>query len=432
MINRIIRIVSLGLLIVISGCSSLPSIDADWINQILYTPTPAPSNTPSPTPRTVDATQSVTGQPEPAVAEPRILRVWLPPQFNPNANNEAAGLLKERLNDFEAVHPGLQIDVRIKSESGEADLLNSLSITSMAAPDALPDLIALPRHNLETAAQKGLLEPLDDISRTLQNSEWYPYASEMSEVNGRSYGIPFAGDALVIVYRPELVWIKSWNDILLSDSQLLFSGADPQAEVALSLYASLGGELIDAQGDPTLDQELLTRVLELFARGRGVSLFPEAVENISSDDQVLQEYRARRAEMAIFHFSKYRDTQDGLFQPLMSLGDDAYFTFATGWMWALPAQSAENRQLSLELGEYLTEDVFLAPWINESGYLPTRGFAGEEDSDETVTALIEASHPPPSADTLLVLGPPVRDALIRVLNGEQPEAVARTVIEELP
>ena len=431
MINRIIRVICWGLLIFLAGCSSFESFDPDWINQILYTPTVEPTNTPAPTTPTVDATLSATGQPEPAVAEPRILRVWLPPQFNPNTNNEAAGLLKERLNDFEAAHPGLQIDIRIKSESGEADLLNSLSITSMAAPDALPDLIALPRTDLEAATQKGLLEPLDDISRTLQNSEWYPYANEMSEVNGRSYGIPFAGDALVIVYRPELVWIKSWDDILLSDSQLLFSGADPQAEVALSLYASLGGELIDAQGDPTLDQELLTRVLELVARGRGVSLFPEAVENVSSDEQVLQEYRARRAEMAIYHFSKYRDSQDGLFQPLMSLGDEAYFTFATGWMWSLPAQSAENRQLSIELAEYLTEDDFLAPWIHESGYLPTRGFAGEEAMDETVTALIEASRPAPSADTLLILGPPMRDALIRVLNGEQPDAVARSIIEVL-
>lgn len=365
------------------------------------------------------------------MAEPRILRLWLPPQYNPNTNNTAAELFKERLNNFEAAHPGLQIDVRIKSETGDADLLNSLSVTSMAAPGALPDLVALPRHDMESAAQKGLLEPLDDISGALQNSEWHPYAHELAEIDGTPYGIPFAGDALVIVYRPELVWIKNWNDILLSDSQLLFSGADPQGEVALSLYASLGGELVDAQGNPTLDQEPLTRVLELFARGRGVSLFPEAVESVSNDDQVLQEYRARRAEIAIFHFSRFRSSQDGLFQPLMGLGEEAYFTLATGWVWAVTSQATENQQLSIELAEYLTEEEFLVPWINEAGYLPTRVFSGDEDVDETVTAVIEASHPAPSADTMLVLGPLMRDALIRVLNGEQAEAVARSVVEEL-
>ncbi len=95
------------------------------------------------------------------MAEPEILRIWMPPQFNPNANNPAAVLLKKRLQDFEADHPGLEVDVRIKSESGDADLLSSLAITSMAAPNALPDLIALPRPSLESAAQKGLIKPLD-------------------------------------------------------------------------------------------------------------------------------------------------------------------------------------------------------------------------------------------------------------------------------
>jgi multiple sugar transport system substrate-binding protein len=431
MFDRILRIVCCVLVVFLSGCSSLESYDSDWLNQILYTPTPAPERTATPTPGAEEATQSPTGQPEPAVAEPRILRIWLPPQFNPNINNSSASLFKERLNDFEAAHPGLEIDVRIKSETGEADLLNSLSITSMAAPGAMPDLIALPRNSLESAAQKGLVLPLDEISRELQNPDWHPYARELAEIGGTSYGLPFAGDALVIVYRPELVWIKTWNDILLSEGRLIFAGADPQAEVALSLYASAGGELTDAQGDPTFDQDVLISVLELFSRGRGVSLFPEAVKNISIDDQVLQEYRTRRTEMAVFHFSKFRDSQDGLFQPLMGLGDETHYTFATGWMWALTNQPPDNQQLSIELMEYLTEDEFLSAWINETGYLPTRRFTVNEDANETVAAVIEASQAVPSADVLLVLGPHMQKALIRVLNGEQPEAVARSVIEEL-
>lgn len=430
MMNRIVRIVCCSLLVFLAGCSSLPSVDTDWINQILYTPTPAPEQTATSTPRPAETAETPTGQAEPAVAEPQILRLWVPPQFNPNTNNPAAVLLKERLNSFEGAHPGLQIDVRIKAETGEADLLNSLSITSMAAPQALPDLIALPRHALESAAQKGLVQPLDELSRDLQNPDWHPYAQELAEIDGTPYGLPFAGDALVIVYRPELVWIKSWNDILLSDSHLLFSGADPQAEVALSLYASAGGELTDAQGNPMLDQDVLIRVLELFSRARSVSLFPDAARNISSDEQVLQEYRSRRTEMAIFHFSKVRSAQDGLFQPLMSLSGDPHFTFATAWMWALTGQDPDNQELAIELANYLTEDDFLAPWIQEAGYLPTRRFSPDE-ADAAVTAVIEASQPIPSADTLLVLGPPIQQALVRVMTGEQPEAVARSVMEEL-
>ena len=431
MYDRILRSICLAALILLSGCSSLQDFDTDWIDQILYTPTPRPVETGTPTPLPTEPTQSTTGQPEPAVAEPRILRLWLPPQFNPNANNSSAELLKERLNNFEAAHPGLEIDVRIKAESGEADLLNSLSVTSMAAPSALPDLVALPRHGLVSASQKGLVQPLEEFTRELQNPEWYPYARELGEIDGTTYGLPFAGDALVIVYRPELVWIKNWDDILLSDSQLVFSGTDPQAEVALSLYASAGGELTDAQGNPTLDQDILIEVLDLFSRGRGVSLFPDAAWNITNDEQVLQEYRSRRTEMAILHYSRYRAAQDGLFQPLMSLSEEPYFTFAGGWMWAMTGAVADNESLSVELAEYLTNEEFLTSWINETGYLPTRRFAEGEELDDSTAAVIEASQPIPSQDTLLVLGPLMQNAVVRVLDGEQPEAVARSVIEEL-
>jgi multiple sugar transport system substrate-binding protein len=418
------------LLVFLVGCSSLPSIDREWINKILYTPTPVPpTSTPTSTPP--QSSQALTQQPEPAVAEPRVLRIWLPPQFNPNANNSAATLLKERLKDFEADHPGLEIDVRIKSESGDTDLLNSLAITSMAAPNALPDLIALPRHSLEAAAQKGLIKSLD-FSNQQQSTELYPYAQQLSEIDGTPYGFPFAGDALVMIYRPELVWIKSWDDILLSDGQLIFAGVEPQAETLLSLYASAGGELTDAQGKPTLNQDVLIKVLELFSRGRGVSLFPDAILNISTDDQVLQEYRNQRADIGILHFSKFRAPQDGLYQPLMGLGEEPHFSFSDSWLWALTGQTPEKQQLARDLAEYLTADEFLTPWIQDTGYLPTHRASTTDQVDATVQDVIQAAQPAPSADAVTVLGPLLQEALTRVLNGEQPDAVARSVIEKLP
>jgi multiple sugar transport system substrate-binding protein len=431
MIHRILRIAFCALLVFLTGCSSLPSIDREWINQILYTPTPAPSATPTPRLLQSQATQSLTQGPEQEGAEPRLLRVWLPPEFNPNSNNPAAALLKKRLNDFEAEHPGLQIDIRIKSEAGDADLLNSLAVTSMAAPGALPDLIALPRHALESAAQKGLIKPLD-LSHQAQSPELYSYAQKLSEIDGTPYGLPFAGDALVMTYRPELVWIKSWDDILLSNSQLIFAGADPQAETLLALYASAGGELTDAQGTPTLNQDVLTRVLELISKGRGVSLFPDAIKNISTDEQVLQEYRNQRADIGILHFSNFRASQDGLYQPLMGLGEEPHFTFTNGWMWALTGQTPESQQLAMDLAEYLTADEFLLPWVEDAGYLPTHHVTSGELADKTALDVIQAAQPLPSADIFAVLGPLMQEAVTRVLNGEQPDAVARTIIEKLP
>jgi multiple sugar transport system substrate-binding protein len=428
--NRFLRIASCGLLIILTGCSAFQSYDSDWLNRLLSTPTAASVTLAPSSPQPAQATEPATEPPQPAVTEPMILRVWLPPQFNPNTNTTSSSLLKQRLANFEAEHPGLEIDVRIKSESGEADLLNSLSITSMAAPGALPDLIALPRSALESAAQKGLVRPLADLSKDLPATDFYPYARDLGKVQGTTFGVPFAGDGLVIMYRPELVWIKNWDSILLSESQLVFAGADSSAQVGLSMYVSAGGEILDPQGKPTLDQETLTRVLDIFAKGRAATLFPDAAINISTEEQVMQEYRARRADMAIAHYSQYRSTQDGLVQPLMGV-DVEHLTFATGWVWALASQTSENRELSVELLQYLTADDFLRPWINETGYLPTRSSTLDETDSATIGPIIEAARLVPSNEVLQVLGPLMQEALVRVMNGEQPDAVARSVNDKL-
>jgi multiple sugar transport system substrate-binding protein len=428
--NRILRIVLCASLLILTGCSSLQSYDQDWINSLLFTPTPVPAVTSTTLPQPTPATQSVTEQPQPAVTEPTSLLIWLPPQFNPNLNAIASTLLKQRLTSFEAEHPGYVIDVRVKSEDGEANLLNSLAITSMAAPEAVPDLIALPRASLEAAAQKRLVQPLDGLSADIQSTQWFPYARELGKVDGTTYGLPFAGDALVIIYRPELVWIKNWDSILLSESHLTFAGADPEARVGLALYVSAGGELQDAQGKPTLDQEILSRVLELFAKGMAADIFPDASSNIATEEQAMQEYRARRTEMVITQYSQFRPTQDGLLQPLMGL-DVEHLTFATGWVWALTNQRPETQQITLELAEYLMAEDFLPRWIDESGYLPTYPSSLTGPDREFVTPVVQAAQLGPSNDVLLALGSLMQRAIIRVLDGEQPDVVARSIVEEL-
>jgi len=420
--SRIVRFVFIGFLMLTSGCASLESF--------LFTPTPAPTKLVTSTPQLAPPTTLAAGEtPQPTLEGARKLRIWLPPQFDPEAGTASANLLKQRLNLFEAQHPGLKIEVRVKAEEGDANLLNSLSVTSMAAPRALPDLIALSHQDLEAAAQKGFLRPLEENSAVLQDPNWYDYARELASFEDIPYGLPIVGDAHILVYRPELVWIKNWDDILLSKGLLVFAGAEPQALVGLSLYVSAGGKLSDEQGKPALDKEILRQVLELFADGRAANLFLSADANLVSDEQVLEEYRARRANLAIVHMSNDLDSSDGLIQPLMGL-NKLPVSFATGWVWALAGQNAENQQLTTELAEYLVAEDFLNPWTTEMGYLPVHPSAVSDDDAET-KAVVESAQSIPSDEVMLVLSPLMQDAIVRVLSGEQPEAVAASVAEKL-
>jgi ABC-type glycerol-3-phosphate transport system substrate-binding protein len=420
---RALHITLYASLIFLGGCSSLAPFLAS------STPTPVPViSSPERTPETSTPEPDATETALPATG-PRILRVWLPPQFDPDAGTESANLLKQRLADFETQHPGLEIEVRIKAEEGEANILNALSVTSMAAPTALPDLVALSRPALEAAALKGLLHPVDGLSTTLQDPDWYGYARQLGQIENIGYGLPFAGNVFALVYRSDLGELTNWEDILASEGVLAFPAGDPQGLVGLSLYASAGGEIVNPQGLPTLDQAVLTRLLSLIEDGLGASMLSPSLAIVGTDAQALQVYRERNASMVITWVSNYHPVSDEQIMPLPGL-DETSYSFATGWMWSLAGSNAENQALAVELAEYLIADEFIGEWTREAGYVPTRPSSVDEQ-DPTLAALIESAKPIPSNDVLSVLGQLMQDAMIRVLNGERPAAVAGSVVDSL-
>lgn len=418
MMIRIFRLIVSAGLFFSAGCASLEPILAS-----LTPPAPVPTqqstatSLPLPT-ATTTAERGVSG-----------LRVWLPAQFNPVAEGDAAELLAQRLEEFEAQHTDLTIEVRLKKADVEGNMLNALSVTSEAAPGALPDLVLLSRSDMEVAALLGLLHPIDGLSNSLDDPNWYAYAQQLGHVQNTGYGLPFLGDALILAYYPELGQIMSWEDVLASNGDLVFAAGNPRALVGLSLYASAGGQILDAQRLPMLDQEVLTRVLMLVAEGVTSEVFPPSLANVATDAQTLQIYRSGSANKAIVWYLSYRPSEDGAGIPLPGL-DETSYSYATGWVWALAGANPEKQQLAVELAEFLVEEDFIAELTRETGYLPTRP-SMVENGDRTMTAILESAHPIPSNDVLAVLGPLMQEALTRVLNGEDPEEVARSIAEKL-
>ena len=58
-------------------------------------------------------------------------------------------------------------------------------------------MVALSRADLEVAALKGLVFPLDGVSTVIDEADWYDYARQLAMVQGTTFALPFAGDALV-------------------------------------------------------------------------------------------------------------------------------------------------------------------------------------------------------------------------------------------
>ena len=133
----------LAIILILSGCSGVPKSPV------------APTAYPSIQLETPDATASSWLPPaiSPTPESPLKLRLWLPPQFDPASDSPAGRLLQARLEQFQRSNPRVLIETRVKAVNGPGGLLDSLTTARAAAPEALPDLVALPRDLMETAAR---------------------------------------------------------------------------------------------------------------------------------------------------------------------------------------------------------------------------------------------------------------------------------------
>lgn len=421
------------ILLLLAGCTgefSLPTLPIP----ARATPTPSVAEMQTPT-KPTPSTPAVTEEPP----GPIELTIWVPPQFDPDSGAPGGPVLRRRLEQFESENPGIQVKVRVKAQNGPGGLLETLTAASAAAPDAIPSLIALTRTDLESAALKGLVFPLDELSAAIDQTDWFPFAQQLALVQGSTFGLPFAGDAQVLLYRPARVPTAptSWEEILRRGEPLAFAASDPQGLVTLNLYAGAGGAVADVQGRPTLNAQILGQVLKLFEDGAKGGTFPASLVQYQTDGQAWQAYREERVPWVINWTSRYLAElpPDTSLAPLPPLGEQTY-TLATGWLWALAEPDPERQAAAVLLAEYLSEGDFLAEWSEQSGYLPTRPSALAGWQNQSLRTLLNevvvAAEVRPRNELLASIGPALQEATLKILRNEGESAqVAQAAAEKL-
>lgn len=413
------------LVVLLAGCTVLPTS----VPPALPTRTSSPTTTPPAT--EILVTPSVTP------GGPLTLRIWVPPEFDPSQGTPAARLLRDRLEEFIRSRPRLQLDVRVKAVEGAGGILDALTAAGAAAPQALPDLVALPRPLLETAALKGMLYPYQPVGTVAINPGLYPYARELAHLGDGIYGLPFAGDALALVYRPELLPNPpaGWEDLPAGAGELLFPAADPQALFTLTRYQSRGGAVRDETGKPVIESLVLTEVLTDYLRAEAAGVITNTLTQFQSDSQVWTAFQEGQAVMAVAWTSRYlapssEAASEGIQLAPLPVDGDQPFTLAGGWVWALSSRDPERQRVAAELAGFLTESEFLAAWTESAGYLPPDPdvLAGWKNSAvrPVLDRIARSAHVLPPADILIALSGPLWHATVEVLKGQNdPAAAAR-------
>jgi len=433
--KQVYRLIIAGLIfafVSLAGCQGLNYIDQ------AFAETKTLANV-TPTPAQLDPEITLTPQATATPAPENIrLVLWVPPQFNPNEDSEASRLLAEQLKSFTVQNPEVSLDVRVKAASGAGSMLDTLDFASQVAADALPDLVLLARGDLEAAALKGLLQPIEEVSSKIDESDWYGFAQSMGIVQGTAYGLPFAADALGLVYRntalPDVQ--PSWAQVNAQVNQLVFPAADQTVLATLAIYLSAGGALQDPQGQAFIDVDTLTQTLQIYQTGLNSGLFSAALLELQSDDQAWETFQNSTAEGIITWASRQlQNSADLKLAQLPVLGESS-FTLAKGWAWCLVAQDPVEKEYASLLMEHLVEPEFLKNWASVSGYLPVRpsSITAWENplAQDTLASILNTAQLRPNPDQISAFNNGIRTAVQEVLSGQsQPEDSAQKAAQSL-
>jgi arabinogalactan oligomer/maltooligosaccharide transport system substrate-binding protein len=353
-----------------------------------------------------------------------VLTIWLPPDFDVAGGNLASNLLQDKLAEFTEQHPQVRTEIRVKAEEGTGGMLDSLLAAQSAAPLAQPDLILLPHIQLQDAVHSGVLSPLSTSTAEVDRRDWYPFAQQMASIDGQTYGLPFAADALAVAFRPTAVSSipSNWNAYLDSRRPLGLAVADPWAQFSLAELAALH-ENADEATEFSFTEQDLRDLFEFYSSGQARGVFPFWFTQYQTYEQSWQAFTEGRVPMVVAWTSRIFDTRNveilGSPLPTQSGRD---FTLVKGWVLVISTPNADRIQLVTELAEFLTTPEFIAQWSAAAGLLPSRASSLAAWAPDTRQALasqiVLGAVALPSKATLELWGQPLADATVGILKQE--------------
>ena len=405
--------------------------------------TPTSEGTPPITPTTV---QTETSSPLPTVTpsllppeEPSTLTVWITELVSPVERDERSPIFEAQLLAFEATHPGLTVVVHHKKADGKGGLEDFLTTASAAAPAVVPDLMMIDMAQLPALAQKGLILPLDEMLDPDLLSDTYPFAIQGGTVGGLLVGLPFETGVQHALYNTSKIAVPplSWSEVFSSGATYIFPTLGQGGlvnDAFLIQYLSTGGELVDSNGQPTLDPQALTDVLTFYRDG---------LENGSILSDVLQYDTVRsgwrkylQAEVVMANISSdlYLEGR-GLLKVsratwVPTQAGPPAITLARGNAWVITARKPSRVALSVKLLTWLMNPTNMARWSAAAERLPTRRAAFEQmprDEDEYVQFIytqLEYVIPYPTSETHKRIYRAMQQAVDAVLRRGEPPALA--------
>ncbi len=393
--------------------------------------------TPQPTGQSATPTAESTETPP---QENVDLTLWVAPEFAPDPDTPAGSLLANRIRDFEAQHPRVDVNVRVKNSRGPGGLLDALSATSAAAPGALPDLITVDPTGIRFSFINALITPIDGLIKAPESTAWYEFASTASRIDGEFVGYPFASNTEVLAYRTDLYDTppSTWEDLMHEERIFLFPAGDPEAVFTVAQYLSQDGPLVDENEQSFLDQAVLTEVLSTYEAAREAGIIPLRSLDFSDSQQTFDELISSRAASAITPLTDYLtlEAPEGIAALPVPTQNQLGISLTETWSWGVVTRDPDRQALVASLLEWLGDPVFLGAWTRALGMLPPTSASldawPEGEDSALASSLVTLAQPRPSDSILLKIGPPILEAVSAVIQEiETPANAALKAVDSL-
>ncbi|MBC7263780.1 MAG: extracellular solute-binding protein [Chloroflexi bacterium] len=415
------------------GCRALLPSEGPMTPTIKPTPSPSPILTPSPTPMRSPRDQGVT------------LTVWLPDFTSPVAPGLAGEIVTAQLNAFAVQHPTVDLEYLVKKPYGVGGIQDFLLTAQAVVPEALPDLVAVDWREIFPLAQKGLLQPLDNLISADLLDDLYPFALEAGKIGEYLVALPYECDLTFLAYnatqmpRPP----QTWTNVISHAATYLFPagpGDGAVTEALLIQYFAITDTLTSANGALTPDPSTLTEVFQYYHNLVALGIAPASVLEMVSADDCWPVYEAGKAALTHVRASRIaadRDVpQNTEYAPIPTRAGNTA-TVAWGWGWAIVTQDPERQKIAAAFIEHMMHPENLSRWCAAAYYLPTRRSSllqtvADTDYAVFLQRLLEVAYPAPIHPEYPTLSHALQIVLHDVLTGKAaPEEATAMVLKAL-
>lgn len=383
---------------------------------------------------TVEATASV----------PVTLNVWWPEPLAPIDNQDAADLLSEQISAFQAANNDIAVDFRLKKAQDVGGIMSTLKAANLVAPGALPDLTLVRRSDMLSAAQAGLIMPMDERIPAAILDNLSPMVGALGRVNDRLYGLPYNVEVQHIAAQPGLYPANEWSfaDVLSERIAYVFPAgrANTLSDVFLAQYR-----------DATNTRESTTISVDADQLEALFAFYQTAVDDGLIDPIVLEyilpeDYRGGLSRGDI----PAGVVTSTLYLKLMADPDSDALDFASiptasgqpatvvdGWMWVLTSADAEQQAAAMRFLTWMLDPDRQGRYNQAISMLPSQRSALRQWEDPQYAAFIDLllnnATLPLAESTGGITARVIQSALASVISGQRTaEEAAQDVVTQLP